>query len=208
MTNLKYTFVFVFALILFSGYGQQMQQKIEMRIDSIGNAKVAVSMNMNAQEWQSWLAGVGSNPAILKREIERSMPTYFLDDFDLKKNDMERSFSLTFKAYGVCNIDKRGNWILETDQKNANLTELTEHKYMLVSSPPEFGGTMQQTFIVEFPKAAHNIDIDKDAFGESVFKFKMKDSSSGINYLRWAGIALIVVGGALSGKNLMSKKSV
>ncbi len=199
------TLIIAFAMALNLTLSAQSQQKIEMRIDSIGNAKLNVSMTMNAQQWQVWNSNYGNNPSALKRDIERSMPAYFLDDFKLEKDDMNRSFNLSLNAYGVCEINKRGKWIVDTDQKNAQLTELTEHKYMLVSSPPEYGGNLQQTFIVELPKDARGIKIEKDAYGKSVFEFDMDAPSSGFNLMRWAGILLIVVGGGLAGKDLLKK---
>lgn len=199
------TLLVAFALMLSINMSAQSQQKIEMRIDSIGNAKLNVSMTMNAQQWQVWNSNYGNNPSALKRDIERSMPAYFLDNFKLDKDDMNRSFNLSLNAYGVCEINKRGKWIVDTDQKNAQLTELTEHKYMLVSSPPEFGGNLQQTFIVELPSDAKGIKIDKDAYGKSVFEFDMDAPSGGLNLMRWAGILLMVVGGGLAGKDLIKK---
>ena len=194
------------ALVLFSvKVNGQSQQKIEMRIDSIGNAKLNISMTMNAQEWQIWNSNYGNNPSALKRDIERGLPAFFLDNFKLEKDDMNRSYNLSLNAYGVCDINKRGKWIVDTDQKNAQLTELTENKYMLVSSPPEFGGNLQQTYIIELPEDAKNIKTDKDAFGKSVFEFDMEPPSSGFNLMRWAGILLIVVGGGWAGKNVLSK---
>jgi hypothetical protein len=133
------------------------------------------------------------------------MPAYFLDDFKLEKDDMNRSFNLKLKAYGVCEINKRGKWIIDTEQKNAQLTELTEHKYMLVSSPPEYGGNLQQTFIIELPTEAKNIKIDKNAHGKSVFEFDMDAPSSGINALRYAGIFLFLIGGVWAGRTILKK---
>jgi phage gpG-like protein len=184
----------------------QSQQKIEMRIDSIGNAKLTVSMTMNAQQWQVWNSNYGNNPSALKRDIERSMPAYFLDDFKLDKDDMNRSFNLSLNAYGVCEINKRGKWIVDTDQKNAQLTELTENKYMLVSSPIEYGGNLQQTFIIELPNDAKNIKVDKDAYGKSVFEFDMDAPTSGFNFMRWSGILLLIIGGGWLGKDATKNK--
>lgn len=185
----------------------QSQQKIEMRIDSIGNAKLTVSMTMNAQQWQVWNSNYGNNPSALKRDIERSMPAYFLDDFKLDKDDMNRSFNLSLNAYGVCEINKRGKWIVDTDQKNAQLTELTENKYMLVSSPVEYGGSLQQTFIIELPNDAKNIKVDKDAYGKSVFEFDMDAPSTDFNLMRWSGILLLIIGGGWLGKDAAKNKS-
>lgn len=200
------TYITVILICITSlGYSQQSNQKIELTLDNIGNAKINISMTMNASQWQQWNGTYGSNPSALKRDMERSMPAFVLDDFKLDKDDMNRSFNLSLNAYGVCNIDKRGRWIMDTDQKDAQATELTDHKYMLVSSPPEFGGTLQQTYIIEFPEAASDIKIDKDAFGKSVFEFEMDNPSSSFNLIRWSGLLLMIVGGSWFGKNALSK---
>lgn len=198
-------FLSVFCLML---NAQQSQQKIEMKLDSLGNAKIKISTTLSAQQWQTWNANFGNNPAALKREMERNMPAYFLEDFKLDKDDMNRTFSLSLSALGVCKIERSGKWIFETDQKDANISEITEHKYMLVSVPLEFGGMVQQTFYVEFPKAAENVEVTKDAFGKSIFTFDMNEpTSSSFNYMRIAGILLVIIGGGWSGKNLLTQKN-
>lgn len=184
---------------------QQAQQKIDMKLDNVGNAKLTLSMTLTAQQWQTWNSTLGNNPAALKREVERSMPAYFLEDFKLEKDDMNRSFTLSLTALGVCKIDKRGKWSFETGQKNANVTELTDHKFMLVSSPPELGGAIQQTYTVEFPDEAKKVKLDKDSFGESVFQFEMNGPTSNSGLMKWSGIFLIIVGGAWFGKNQLKK---
>lgn len=201
------TLLISFFLMVTTGLVQaQTQQKLEMKLDSIGNAKLTLAMTLNAQQWQIWNGSLGNNPAALKRELERTMPTYFLEDFKLEKDDMNRSFTLTLKALGVCKIDKRGQWTLETGQKNAHVTELTDKKFMLVSSPPEFGGMIQQTYIIEFPQEAKEVKLDKDSFGQSVFTFKMKGPKGGSwGWMRLTGLLLLVVGGGWTGKNLFTK---
>lgn len=201
MKTLKSLLLSIFLLNALLLYSQQSQQNIEMKIDKIGNAKVTVSMKMTALQWQQWNGMFGNNPSALKREIERSMPAFFVDDFKFEKDDMNRSFTLSLNAYGACKIDKRGKWIMETDQKDAQLTEITEHKYMLVSSPPEYGGAMQQNYTILFPEEAHNIKTDTDAFGKSVFEFKMDHPSNSLNLVRWSGLFLMVVGCGWFGKN-------
>lgn len=191
--------------ILFSiAMHSQSQQKIEMKIDEVGNAKLNISMTMKAQEWQIWNSNYGNNPSALKRDMERAMPAYFLDDFKLEKDDMNRSYNLSLNAYGVCEINKRGKWIVDTEQKDAQLTELTETKYMLVSSPPEYGGNLQQTFIIELPESAKKIKTEKNAFGKSVFEFEMESPSSNFSLIRWAGFLLIIVGGGWAGRDLLN----
>lgn len=207
MKTINY-FLTVLLLTVFVNSYAQLQQKIDMNVDAIGNSQITLSMTMNASQWQTWLQTVGNNPAALKREMERAMPAYFLDDFKLEKNDMDRSFVLTLNAYGACKVDKRGNWILDTDQKNANITELTSHKYILVSSPPELGGNVQQTFTIQFPEEADHIKIEKDAYGKTLFKFQMRNSTASFDFLLWAGILLFVIGGAWFIKIIIGKSLV
>lgn len=180
-------------LLMFISIKAQVNQKIEAKIDSIGNVRFSIFTKMNASEWNVWNANYGNNPAVIKREIERGMPSYFLDNFKLDKNDMERSFTLKFDGYGACTIDKRGRWKVKTDQKNANVTKLTDYRYMLIMNP-SVGGQMLQYYI-EFPKAAKNIKVDKDSFGESYFSFEMEDQTGkGIGYIAIIGIALTLLG--------------
>ncbi|TXD83833.1 hypothetical protein ESY86_07245 [Subsaximicrobium wynnwilliamsii] len=206
MKTIKIPLLALFLLNALFIFAQQSKQNINMKIDSIGNAKVTISMTMNASQWQQWNGSYGNNPSALKREIERGMPAFFVDDFKLDKDDMNRSFALSLNAYGACRIDKRGKWIMNTDQKDAQLTALTKHKYMLVSSPPEYGGSLQQIYTIELPEAAHQIKTDKDAFGKSTFEFKMDQPSGPFNYMRWSGVFLIVIGGAWFGKNAVTRK--
>lgn len=191
------TTVFLFQIVISSS--QQTQQNINIKIDAIGNAQLEISMTMNAQQWQMWTTNLGNNPAALKREIEKSMPAYFLDDFKLGKDDMNRSFSLKLNAYGLCKINKKGKWSIDTDQKNAQITKIDDHKYLLNSSPMEFGGQIQQTYVIDFPEEANSIEVEKDAYGQTVFEFKMDNSSTDINYMRWSGIVLLVMGGGVFG---------
>lgn len=180
---------------------EPMKQKIDMRIDSIGDALIKVSMTMNANQWQMWVQSVGNNPALLKRSMERTMPGYFLDDFNLEKNDMERSFEFSFKAYGVCQVDKKGRWIVTTDQKDADITQLTDHKYMMVYT--DLASNIQQTQIIEFPSERKDISVETDAFGMTQFEFDMDATQGGMNYMFWGGILLCVVGGGWMVKELV-----
>ncbi|MEO0470203.1 MAG: hypothetical protein AAF206_11320 [Bacteroidota bacterium] len=185
---------------------QQLSQKIEMNLDKLGNANLTLSMKMGASQWQNWIQSLGNNPAALKRQVERDMPAFFLDDFQLEKNDMERSFTLSLKAYGVCKVDKRGNWVLETDDKDVDLTELTDHKFMYVNSPAEYGGQLQQTTIVEFPEEAQAIKVDEDAYGKTVFKFDMEGDAGGGGWMRYTGIVLCVLGAAWAGWEVLRNR--
>lgn len=171
---------------------EPLRQRIEMRIDSIGNAHMKVSMTMNAGQWQMWLQSGGDNPAIMKRTMERALPGYFLDEFNLVRNEMERSFEFSFKAYGVCQVNRRGKWIVNTEQKNAEITTLTERKYMMVSI--DAMNNLQITQFLDFPKEAKNITISNDAYNRTQFVFDMDSPRQKTGATFWIGLLLILSG--------------
>jgi hypothetical protein len=171
---------------------EPLKQRLEMRIDSIGNARIKVSMTMNAGQWQMWLQSGGNNPAIMKRTMERALPAYFLDDFNLVRNDMERSFELSFNAYGVCQVNRRGKWIVNTEQKNTEITTLTDRKYMMVSM--DAINNLQVTQFLDFPSKARNITISKDAYERTQFEFDMDSPRHKMGATFWIGLLLILSG--------------
>lgn len=171
---------------------EPLRQRIDMRIDSIGNAHMKVSMAMNAGQWQTWLQSVGNNPAIMKRTMERALPGYFLDDFNLVRNDMDRSFEFSFKAYGACEVNRRGKWIINTEQKNAEITTLTDRRYMMVSM--DAMNNLQITQFLELPSEARNIRITKDAYDRTQFEFDMDAPRQKTGVTFWLGLLLILSG--------------
>lgn len=195
MSTRHLPFVLLFATAV-SAPAQDMQQKIDMAINGLGDATMSISMTLAARQWDAWNQSLGNNPAALKRDIERSMPAYFLEDFKLEKDDMERSFKVTLTAPGICKVDKKGRWILETDQKNPQITELGDGKFMMVQTPKELGGAVQQTTMITFPSEASDIKMEKDSFGKTVFEFKMDGPAGGGGLLLWIGLGLLLVGAA------------
>jgi hypothetical protein len=171
---------------------EPLRQRIDMRIDSIGNAYMKVSMTMNAGQWQMWLQSGGNNPAIMKRTMERALPGYFLDEFNLVRNDMERSFEFSFKAYGACQVNRRGKWIVNTEQKNAEITTLTDRKYMMASM--DAMNNLQITQFLDFPSEARNITISKDAYDRTQFEFDMDSPAHKTGATFWIGLLLILSG--------------
>ncbi len=189
--------IIIFVFLLGSAYWlnamEPMKQRLEMKIDPVGNAVFHVNMTMNASQWQVWLQSVGNNPAVLKRTMERALPAYFLSDFRLERDDMARTFEFSFKAYGVCQVNRRGRWLVNLDKKDAEVTTLSDRKYMMVSM--DVPNNLQQTQIIEFPPEANNIAISRDAFGRTQFEFDMEHREAGVNLLFIAGLLVFLSGG-------------
>lgn len=171
---------------------EPLKQDIAFHIDSLGNAHLAVTMKLNAAQWNNFKNAIGNNVAILKRSMERAMPAYFLDDFKYDEDAMDQSYTLRFNALGVCKIDQQGHWIAEMDTKSPDVTKITDHLYLVHSTYNSGGSLIEQNVKVTFPQASNNIKVNKDAFGKAYFSFiQPKPKERSVLWLFFGGIFLI-----------------
>jgi hypothetical protein len=181
-----------------------LKVNIEFLVDKYGNAKTTYSMKMNASQWDNFKRSMGNNPSLLKRTMERSMPAYFLSDFDYKEDAMDRSYTLTFNAFGVCRPGPDGRWHAELGEKNPDVTKLSDNSYMIISEVSSGGTIIQANQKVIFPDEASDIKMEKDAFGKALFSFKMSGTSGSGKVMMYGGIGLIALGLLLLWKNTRS----
>jgi hypothetical protein len=188
-----FIFVVLFTTIGFSR--QPANVKIEMNLDNKGNSDLIFSRTLDASSWQNWLNIYGNNAALLKHDYERKLPSYYISDFQLKKDEVNRSYNISLKAYGVCKISNNGEWILETGDKNVELTKLGSKTFMYTSSLVEDGGITQQIVTIHLPDQSRNLRIENDAFGKTIVKFAMDGSNNIQNILASSGVLLVFIGG-------------
>ncbi len=181
-----------------------LKVNIEFLVDKYGNAKTTYSMKMTASQWDNFKRGMGNNQSLLKRTMERAMPAYFLSDFEYKEDAMDRSYQLSFNAYGVCKPGADGRWHAELGEKNPDITKLSDNSYMIISEMSSGGGLIQANQKVIFPDEASDIKMDKDAFGKALFSFKMSGASGQGRMMMYGGIGLIIMGLFLGWKNSRS----
>ncbi len=181
-----------------------LKVNIEFLVDKYGNAKTSYSMKMTASQWDNFKRGMGNNQSLLKRTMERAMPAYFLSDFEYKEDAMDRSYQLSFNAYGVCKPGADGRWHAELGEKNPDITKLSDNSYMIISEMSSGGGLIQANQKIIFPGEASDIQVDKDAFGKALFTFKMSGASGSGKMMMYGGIGLIVLGLFLGWKNSRS----
>lgn len=197
----KILFVIAFLLLTSPAQSQQgdvMKQSMNFIIDENGNSVIEISMKLNAAMWDNFKRSMGSNVSILKREMERALPGYFLTEFDYKEEEMDRTYTLSMKALGVCEVDKKGKWVLAMEEKNPDVTQASDNIYLLTNTLNENGMVLQQNIKVTFPESASNIEIDKDSFGKAKFTFEMPSGRvGGMPVYLVAGSVLLAAGAFL-----------
>ncbi|OQA12602.1 MAG: hypothetical protein BWY67_00200 [Bacteroidetes bacterium ADurb.Bin397] len=205
----SYIKIVVFVCCLFtSAFAQEIKPfkvAIDFTLEESGDAKVSYSTKMNASQWDMFKKTTGTNQSLLKRELERALPGYFLSDFEYKEDAMNRSYSLTFNAYGMCKMTTNGKYSIDLDSKDPDVTKINDHTYMMISESSAGGQLVQTTQKIIFPESASDITQTKDSFGKAHFVFDMPGNSTSGKLMQYGGIGLMVIAAFLGFKK--SKES-
>lgn len=182
------------------------KQKLDIVIDDLGDANLAVTTRFNASQWDIFKKTVGTNQAYLKRQMIKGMPKYFLSDFKYEEEPMDRSFTFLMKAFAVAQADDNGKWKAELDMKDPDITKLNDQTFMLKLNMITNGMLIEQEQTIHLPEKAKNAKIEKDSFGSAVLTYQYKSGAS-IPILSYGGILLILAGLGLFLMNLRKPKS-
>ena len=169
------------------------KQLLEFDIDELGNGEMALTMKLNAMQWDNFKRTTGSNQASLRRLIERGMPAYFFSDFKYEEDPMERTYTFRMKTPAVMKLDKNGKWKTELDMKDPDITQLTDREFRLDLNMITDGGFVEQTQKIRLPKKAKNAKIENDSFGKAVLTYELKAKKNN-PITQYAGGLLIIIG--------------
>lgn len=214
MKNLTLNLIALFVIGSFSwapsAYAQEevkgMRQKIEIFIDEQGDAELNLIMKLNASQWDVYKNTIGNNPSYLKREIIKNMPTTYLTDFKYEEDPMERSYKLGMKGLAAAQLNSQGKWESSLDMKDPEIIKLNDREFRLDLDMMNNGVFIKQTQMIHLPKNAKNAKIETDSFGIAVLTYETKNAG-GNKVMMGLGILLILGGGFMGAKNLMSKEA-
>ncbi len=174
-----------------------LNQEIDYHIDKLGDATLELRMKMNAMQWQSFKASpVATNPTIFKRDMERQMASYILEDLKTNLNENDRTSLTSLKAKGMAQYKGKGQWEVKLDMKNPNVTKVSDNCYLLTGNMVSGGTLIHQLQKLFLPEAASDIKQDTDTFGNAIITYKLDVEPAAINLFAIAGIVCIVAGAA------------
>ncbi len=175
-------------------------------MDDLGNAEVAVSMKLNASQWDAFKRNYGNNTSILKRGMTDALPKYFLSDFKYSEEPMDRTYTMKFNVKGLSNVGKNGKWEAELESKNPDITKLSDREFVMTQDMMSDGMLIQQTQKLHLPSGASGAKVEKDSFGKAVLTYS---TGTGLvpTIINIAGILLIIAGCVLFYINQTVKKN-
>ncbi|HVW16137.1 MAG TPA: hypothetical protein VHB54_20065 [Mucilaginibacter sp.] len=171
-----------------------LKQNVTYNIDNLGDAHVEFSRTFNASQWDNYKRISGSNGSELwKREMEREFPAAYLQNFNYKEDD--RSFTLTFDALGLSEINDNGEWQIPVGLKNPDITKISDKNYVMTATYNSGGSLLQQMTKINLPDGAANVVQGKDPFGKAMFTYDLTPGRKGAHMaFLIAGFLLIAAG--------------
>jgi|GEM_PF-389167 len=170
-------------------------QNFSIDIDKLGNAKMVLDQKMNASQWESFKQSqIYNDPALSRRDLERSMAIYDVQDFKRDVDEMNREVKLSMTVNAYAQYKGDGQWALKIDSKNPQVTKLTDKSYMITGNTVMGSGLVQQIYRINFPSSASDVKQTSDEFGKAIFTYS--SGSTLTSYLKWnyiLGLILIIV---------------
>lgn len=185
----------------------QMVQQFNIHIDNLGDADFEVSAQMNQQQWLNFKQGqLASDPAIARRDMQRAMSAYVIENFKRDLDEMNRTVKMTFRVKAMATYRGNGKWDVRLDSKNPQVTKLADNSYMMTSNQYFNGQLTQQVFKVFFPSSAGNIQQSTDSFSKAMFTYANGGGISGLLTVTNIGGLLLVIGAVIAYFLLRQKK--
>ena len=174
-------------------------QEFTVKIDKLGDASWELSTKMTQSQWEGFKQGpLVNDPSISKRNMERAMSTYVIEDFKRDLDEMNRAVKMSFKVKAMAAYKGDGKWEFRLDSKNPTITKLADNAEMMTSNTTLNGQLVQQIFKVYFPDGASDIQQSTDSFGKALFTYS---SGGGMGaWFTWnniVGILLIIAAGLM-----------
>lgn len=177
----------------------QQVQEFNYHIDNLGDATCEMSTTMTQRQWLNFKQGqLYNDPGVARRNLQRSMSAYVIEDFKRDIDEMNRTVKMSLKLRAMATYKGNGHWELKLDSKNPQITKLTDNSFMMTSNV-DYGGTLvQQVFKVFLPAGAGNVQQTTDSFNKTIFTYS---NGGGITaMLTWnniLGILLILGAGVV-----------
>jgi hypothetical protein len=172
-----------------------LNQQLTIKIDNLGDATWELTQNMTQSQWEAWKnSTIATDPSIAKRNMERTLSTYEIEDFNRDVDEMNRSAKMTFKVKAMAQYNGNGNWTFKLDSKNPQVSKLADNSYLMTSNMYLGSVLVQQTVKLFFPDGASNIQQSSDSFGKAIFTYSKGGGL--LSYFTWnniLGILLIAV---------------
>lgn len=168
-----------------------------------GDGSITVNFNLSARQWLIWREQYGDHPDVLWRDMKQLFARYVLDKIDLKKDDMQRSATVTLQGRAFTQIRSDTSRAVEVP-KDFHLVSNSgrEWAFSFVSQASMGAPILNQSNHIVLPPNATNAHYESAGSGGFVVYDLPQDGAENRTFLI-AGLSLTLLGLALTVPGVM-----
>lgn len=167
-----------------------LTQQIEFRVSEDGTAAVKQSMKMNAEQWSNYRSSNSATSlSVRKRDMERMMPAYLIENFKYSEDDLERKALFEFDLYGLCRYLGKNQWRIRLEAKDPQVEKISNSMFMMTSQLTQEEGGANQVIRLHLPESASDAKVEKDVLGYAEIRFRMP-TEGGI-LMSWLSLGML-----------------
>jgi len=207
---------FFSGLLVAAGFGvavasvraaETMQFDRAFVIDKLGDGQVTDTVHYSAKRWSFWKQQYGDRPDMLWRDMKQQLASMALVDFDLKKNDVERTATMKISFRGGPRLRSDGASEIGVPKEMKKISDSgREWIFSAVAQDNSFEPTMvNETIRVTLPAEARNARLEQPgtAFQALVYEIPEPGRGKGMLYL---GLSALIIGLALGAAGFLTGK--
>lgn len=175
--------------------------------DKLGDGQVTIKYHLSASQWTVWKQQYGDRPDMLWRDLKQELANMALSDFDLKKDDVERSATVKISFRGGPRLRSDGASEIGVPKEMKKISEIgREWIFNAVSQENSYSPIIDQTIHVNLPPEVRNARLEQPgtAFQVLVYEIPAAGRSKGMLF---GGLGLLVIGLGLGAVGFLTGKS-
>jgi hypothetical protein len=188
----------LFAFGLSARGADTLQIETAMVIDSLGDGEVTITFRLSASQWTVWKQQYGDRPDVLWRDLRHQFASMEIADFNLAKNDIERSATAKFAVRGGTRLRSDGSQEIELPKDMRKISESgREWIFNSVAQENPYAPILNQTIRVTLPAEAVGVRLNQPGTSFQALVYEIPQPGGGGGALLYGGVAALVAGLAL-----------
>jgi len=164
-------------------------------VDRLGNAKMSLVFKLSAAQWTQWKQMYGDRPDVLRRDLRQQFARYVVEDFDLKRNDLERTATVSLSGRGLAAVRGDGTREIEISRNARQLTGAgREWLFQEQQQESAFSPILSETMKLVLPLGATNARLEQPGTDFARLVYQLPGAGGGRSALLVSGCVLLLAG--------------
>lgn len=185
-----------------------LQTDTSIIVDRLGDGQLTMTFHLSASQWTVWKQQYGDRPDVLWRDLKQQFANMALVDFDLKKNDIERSATAQISLRGGTRLRSDGAREIEVPKDMKKISDNgREWIFNAVSQENQYAPILNQTIRLTLPPEATNVRLNQPGTAFQTLVYEIPETGSGGKMMLVGGIGALVIGLALGVAGFLTGKT-